>query len=453
MKNIDLQQAYKSYASNISNELADLELVSQRGSEASFQEHCQGKKSVLRVVRRTRLDYIWETLDDPNSSKTAWWLSQAQSCLVVFTIIFGTLKATEEEVLDPLTVAVVETCFDSVFCLEFILRIISAPSKFMYFTDPVNIADIVCVLGLPLRASIGFVYTSDPETLWVKGVQIMLIFFLPLFRFLKLLRYFETTRLLIDACAKSAEAVPVLSYMMALIVLVSATFIYFFEDRNNIPSMPHALWLAVVTMTTVGYGDYFPKSLGGYLTVAVLTFISVVFLALPVGIVGFEFQKSWNSRGHMLLLTRLRNNLSKWQFNAGDVQILMQYADVDGDGRLTLGEFVELIRQMRIGVSRESAAELFTLLDADCNGFVDEEEFIRSVLPDEYIKEVQRSQREALPECKRQIKKALGSLDSLRVGLLPPEEVDAVDAVSPTLSTSSKDDRKDPEDDLFHEPL
>ena len=42
--------------------------------------------------------------------------------------------------------------------------------------------------------------------------------------------------------------------MMALIVLVSATFIYFFEDRNNIPSMPHALWLAVVTMTTVGYG-------------------------------------------------------------------------------------------------------------------------------------------------------------------------------------------------------
>ena len=42
----------------------------------------------------------------------------------------------------------------------------------------------------------------------IPGVQIMLIFFLPLFRFLKLLRYFETTRLLIDACAKSAEAVP-----------------------------------------------------------------------------------------------------------------------------------------------------------------------------------------------------------------------------------------------------
>lgn len=70
-------------------------------------------------------------------------------------------------------------------------------------------------------------------------------------RFLKLLRYFEITRLLIDACHKSAEAVPVLSYMMALIVLISATFIYLFEERSNIPSMPHSLWLAVVTMTTV----------------------------------------------------------------------------------------------------------------------------------------------------------------------------------------------------------
>ncbi len=192
------------------------------------------------------------------------------------------------------------------FCLEFVFRIISAPSKWIYLTDPVNLADIVCVLGLPLRASIGFVFPqNEPMTTYEEMVAMCLVFFLPLFRFLKLLRYFEITRLLIDACAKSAEAVPVLSYMMALIVLISATFIYLFEDRSNIPSMPHSLWLAVVTMTTVGYGDYYPTSIGGYLTVAALTFVSVVFLALPVGIIGHEFNKSWQSRGHMLLMTRV----------------------------------------------------------------------------------------------------------------------------------------------------
>eukprot|EP00434_Breviolum_minutum_P005761 symbB.v1.2.005076.t1/scaffold292.1/size239810/20 len=356
VRQMDLGNAFRFYAKEISHELPELEI------ESNISDEDKQHTGVLRMVRRTRLDMIWETLDDPNSSHKAWWISQFQSWLVMATVIFGTLQATEPPVLNPVTVAVVETCFDSVFCLEFVFRIISAPSKWIYLTDPVNLADIACVLGLPLRASIGFVFPPEPTT-YEEVVEMILVFFLPLFRFLKLLRYFEITRLLIDACAKSAEAVPVLSYMMALIVLISATFIYLFEDRSNIPSMPHSLWLAVVTMTTVGYGDYYPTSIGGYLTVAGLTFVSVVFLALPVGIIGHEFNKSWQSRGHMLLMTRVRKCLNKWGFNAGDVQILIRYADTDGDGKLTLAEFVELIRQMRIGVSSEAAAELFTMLD------------------------------------------------------------------------------------------
>jgi len=408
VRQMDLGNAFRFYAKEISHELPELEI------ESNYSDEDKQHTGVLRMVRRTRLDMIWETLDDPNSSHKAWWISQFQSCLVMATVIFGTLQTTEPPVLNPVTVAVVETCFDSMFCLEFAFRIISAPSKWIYLTDPVNMADIACVLGLPLRASIGFVFPAEPLTTYEEVVQMILVFFLPLFRFLKLLRYFEITRLLIDACAKSAEAVPVLSYMMALIVLISATFIYLFEDRSNIPTMPHSLWLAVVTMTTVGYGDYYPTSIGGYLTVALLTFVSVVFLALPVGIVGHEFNKSWQSRGHMLLMTRVRKCLNKWGFNAGDVQILIRYADTDGDGKLTLAEFVELIRQMRIGVSSEAAAELFTILDTDYNGYVDDDEFLRNVFPDEYVKELQRAQREALPECKKQIGDALSRLDSLR---------------------------------------
>jgi len=411
VRQMDLGNAFRFYAKEISHELPELEI------ESNISDEDKQHTGVLRMVRRTRLDMIWETLDDPNSSHKAWWISQFQSWLVMATVIFGTLQATEPPVLNPVTVAVVETCFDSVFCLEFVFRIISAPSKWIYLTDPVNLADIACVLGLPLRASIGFVFPPEPTT-YEEVVEMILVFFLPLFRFLKLLRYFEITRLLIDACAKSAEAVPVLSYMMALIVLISATFIYLFEDRSNIPSMPHSLWLAVVTMTTVGYGDYYPTSIGGYLTVAGLTFVSVVFLALPVGIIGHEFNKSWQSRGHMLLMTRVRKCLNKWGFNAGDVQILIRYADTDGDGKLTLAEFVELIRQMRIGVSSEAAAELFTMLDTDYNGYVDDDEFLCNVFPDEYVKELQRAQRQALPECKQKINEALERLDSMRSGAL-----------------------------------
>lgn len=432
VRQMDLHNAYKYYAKEISAEMPELEV------DSVDTDARRNSEPVLRMVRRTKLDLIWETLDDPNSSNKAWWISQFQSYLVLATLIFGTIQTSETPIFTPITVAVVETTFDSLFCLEFVFRVLSAPSKWMYFSDPVNWADIVCVLGLPLRASVGFVFQPVPQTTYEEVVQVTLILFLPIFRFLKLLRYFEITRLLIDACSKAAEAVPVLSYMMALIVLLSATFIYLFEDRRNIPSMPHSLWLAVVTMTTVGYGDFYPTSLGGYLTAAFLTFVSVVFLALPVGIIGHEFNKSWQSRAHMLLMTRVRKCLNKWGFNAGDVQILIQFADTDGDGKLTLSEFVELIRQMRIGVSSEAAAELFTLLDVDYNGYVDDDEFLRNVFPDEYIKEVQRAQREALPECKKQIGLALDRLDSLRSGVTifpgPPQPTK-----SPSLSEISEE--------------
>lgn len=447
VRQMDLHNAYKYYAKEISTEIPELELDSRDGDTQRNPE------PVLRMVRRTTLDQIWETLDDPNSSNKAWWISQFQSLLVLATLIFGTIQTSETPIFTPTTVAVVETSLDSLFCLEFVFRILPAPSKWMYFSDPVNWADIVCVLGLPLRASVGFVFKPVPQNMYEEFVQVTLIFFLPIFRFLKLLRYFEITRLLIDACSKAAEAVPVLSYMMALIVLLSATFIYLFEDRRNIPSMPHSLWLAVVTMTTVGYGDFYPTSLGGYLTAALLTFVSVVFLALPVGIIGHEFNKSWQSRAHMLLMTRVRKCLNKWGFNAGDVQILIQFADTDGDGKLTLSEFVELIRQMRIGVSSEAAAELFTMLDTDYNGYVDDDEFLRNVFPDEYIKEIQRAQREALPECKKQIGLALDRLDSLRSGVTifpgPKESSSLTEISEESFPSNGAGDNEDGRDDTL----
>ena len=108
------------------------------------------------------------------------------------------------------------------------------------------------------------------------------------------------------------------------------------QDRSNIPSMQHCIWLTMVTMTSVGYGDYCPTSLEGYLTVSVLTFVSVLFLALPVGIIGYEFTHSWQNRAKVLLINKTRKCLEKWGYSASDVKVLFDYVDVDGDGNLNL---------------------------------------------------------------------------------------------------------------------
>lgn len=353
-------------------------------------------------------------MDDPRSSKAAWLISTLLKFAVVFSVGLTTYSISEEVVLQGFWRRGAQITFDVIFFCEFLLRFLSAPSKKSYLSDPLNWGDVLSAMGcLPVLCFIGFAQ-SVPETSAELRVQQFLLLFLPLARFLKLLRYFESFRLLVDAFAKSAEALPVLTYIMAFIVLLFGTSIYVQEDRSNIPSMPHCMWLALVTMTTVGYGDYFPVSMGGYMTVSALTFVSVLFLALPVGIIGHEFNVTWQKRAEMLLKTRLRNALAKFGYSFTDVEQLFDFADEDADGQLQLGEFIELVRQMRIGVTVETAAKLFHFVDNNEDGLIDRQEFIRNIFPDEYAKRTQQIQDESFIRSKRRIGVALEGLDSGR---------------------------------------
>ncbi|CAE7247568.1 KCNB2 [Symbiodinium natans] len=311
-------------------------------------------RPIMRLIYRSRCDHLWEMLDDPDSSCSAWAVSQFLKGLVLVSLILSLLVTAQEPLLDVTTSAVLETGFDAIFLMEFLCRCVSSPSKRIYVRDPFSWCDMLAALGLPLRASAGFVLQPLSSLEAPSVQQVLLLLFVPILRFLKLIRYFESFHLLVDAGKNSIAALPVLFYTMAVITLVSSSAIYLAESRDNIPSLPHSIWLALVTMTTVGYGDYAPKSTGGYFVVATLTGVSMLFLALPVGIIGHVFTACWESRAQVLLMNRVRKCLIKWGYTIKDLKILVEYVDADGDGTLNLPEFIELIRQMRIGLSSAS---------------------------------------------------------------------------------------------------
>eukprot|EP00434_Breviolum_minutum_P009091 symbB.v1.2.008007.t1/scaffold471.1/size199268/13 len=374
IRNVDLKMAWQNYAK---------EQLQQELSEVADD----GVRPLMRIMHRNRCDDLWELLDDPSSSRCAWWVSQFLATFVIASMLLSLLEAAEEEPLvNANTAAVLELCLDSFFLVEFLCRILSAPSKSSYIADWLNWPDLGTACGIIFRGFAGFVVQPSMSQ-GSREMGIILFLILPIVRFLKLLRYFESFRLLIDATRSSAEALPVLCYIMALITLTSATGMYLVEDRSNIPTIYHAMWLAIVTMTTVGYGDYFPTSLGGYIIASMLTFTSVLFLALPVGIIGHEFTRSWQTRGQVLLKTRIRRCMMKWGYNAKDLRLLIEYVDVDCDGVLALTEFLELMRQMRIGISAQSAIDLFMAFDDDSNGYIDYDEFLRQIFPEEYVKD------------------------------------------------------------------
>mmetsp|Transcript_38629 Transcript_38629/g.92270 ORF Transcript_38629/g.92270 Transcript_38629/m.92270 type:complete len:369 (-) Transcript_38629:22-1128(-) len=364
---------------------------------------------MMRILYRSRLDQLWELLDDPNSSRAAWVISQSLKLIVIASVVITNFQTTEEITINSNLAAVMESVFDVIFLAEFLCRFLSAPSKRGYLLDPINFPDFVSALPFFWRASVGFVIIkSEPMDM----TQVVLLFLLPLIRLLKLLRYFESFHLLIDACKNSAEALPVLTYVMAVITLFSATAIYLGEARSSIPSMQHSLWLAIVTMTTVGYGDFFPRSLAGYITVSFLTVLSVLFLALPVGIIGNEFTACWQKRARVLLITRARKCLAKWGYTAKDVKILFDFVDVNGDGQLDVVEFMELFHQMRIGIDMASAVDLFELFDDDQSGSIDCQEFLRHVFPNDRPQNERKT--EAIEMSRGRVSMALHRLEEIK---------------------------------------
>merc|ERR1712176_933063 len=84
-------------------------------------------------------------------------------------------------------------------------------------------------------------------------------------------------------------------------------------------------------MTTVGYGDVIPISLPGSIITSALIVITVLYMAVPLGIIGNAFTQTWNDRDRILLTHRTRDRLRQWGYGARDIPVLFQ---VSGNSRI-----------------------------------------------------------------------------------------------------------------------
>lgn len=162
-----------------------------------------------------------------------------------------------------------------------------------------------------------------------------------------------------------------------------------------------------------GVGDYTPKTAWGFIIVGVLTLISTLFLAMPVGILGQEFSNSWERRNYVILIARLRKCLLKLGIGAKDLRVLFEYIDVDGDGIISFFEFIQLIHQLRLGFAIENAVEIFNLFDDDRNAQIDYIEFLRHIFPHESQEDKERT-REVMHKSELRVSAALERLSDAK---------------------------------------
>mmetsp|Transcript_76716 Transcript_76716/g.237606 ORF Transcript_76716/g.237606 Transcript_76716/m.237606 type:complete len:281 (-) Transcript_76716:203-1045(-) len=260
------------------------------------------------------------------------------------------------------------------------LRLVSCPNPKVFILSFYAVVDLFAAAPLALRLAYGPVLPDGAVETVPHGI---LLFVVPLLRLLKTLRRFQKFHLLLKAFDLAAEALPVLLFILFFIALVFSVLIYLVE-RDNVQSLPIAFWFTIVTMTTVGYGDIYPTTDAGILITSMLIIVSVLYMAIPLGIVGEAFAQTWQDRDRLLLMHRTRDRLRQWGYSASDIPILFGITDGNADGELSLYEFRHLVTRMNIGFSDERVMKLFSSLDTSQKGTIDARSFVRGLFPEAY---------------------------------------------------------------------
>jgi len=173
-----------------------------------------------------------------------------------------------------------EWIFTLLFTIEYILRLYCVGRPLAYATSFFGVVDLLAVLPTYLSILL-------PGTQYFLVIRVLRV--LRIFRVLKLAKYVGETRLLIQALRASRRKITVFLFAVFTLVIIFGALIYLIEDpESGFTSIPRSFYWAVVTLTTVGYGDISPKTDFGQALSAIIMIIGYGIIAVPTGIVTAE---------------------------------------------------------------------------------------------------------------------------------------------------------------------
>ena len=180
-----------------------------------------------------------------------------------------------------------EWFFTIVFTLEYLLRIYSSPRPWKYMTSFYGIVDLLAILPTYM----GLIFDHTTFLLTIRALRL-----LRMFRVFKLGRYLKEAAILVKALQQSFRKIVVFFGAVLTLVLILGSMLYLIEgEENGFTSIPQSIYWAIVTITTVGYGDIAPATVLGKIlaSVAMLTGYSII--AVPTGIITLEIGKAAKS--------------------------------------------------------------------------------------------------------------------------------------------------------------
>uniref|UniRef100_UPI003AAC6BE5 voltage-gated potassium channel KCNC4 isoform X2 n=1 Tax=Centroberyx gerrardi TaxID=166262 RepID=UPI003AAC6BE5 len=264
---------------------------------------------------------IWALFEDPYSSRAARVIAFASLFFILVSITTFCLETHEafndvqnrtelvvegnvtkqvekwEIVTKPILTLVEGVCVIW-FTFEFLVRIVCCPDKVVFIKNMLNIIDFVAIL--PFYLEMGLSGLSSKAASDVLGF-LRVVRFVRILRIFKLTRHFVGLRVLGHTLRASVNEFLLLIIFLALGVLIFATMIYYAErigaspddptgsNHTHFKNIPISFWWAVVTMTTLGYGDMYPQTWLGMMVGALCALAGVLTIAMPVPVIVNNF--------------------------------------------------------------------------------------------------------------------------------------------------------------------
>lgn len=205
-----------------------------------------------------------------------------------------------------------DVCCFTVLVLETGIRIIICPQKCSFFRSLYNIVDILCILPMTLLLIIEGVHPAFWEYAGWFDIVYFLTFlgFFRILRLLKFARHYEAMSILLLSLRASLKELFLLVMLIGIGMLIFS-FLIFFAEFNNVSdfdNIPVGFWWAIVTMTTVGYGDKKPVTEWGYLVGAVCALTGMLSTGLPIPIIASNFNMYYTYAKRSALLKKRPKN-------------------------------------------------------------------------------------------------------------------------------------------------
>lgn len=286
---------------------SDEEIARKFGME---EEYLAGTLSCWQRVKPK----IWSLFDEPYSSTAAKVIGVMSVFFICVSILSFCLKTHPNMRVPAIKNITVQTAENAVawtldkiqtnphdaffyiecvcnawFTFEIIIRFVASPSKLDFVRGAVNIIDFTATLSFYIDL------TLQKLASHLENADILEFFsIIRIMRLFKLTRHSAGLKILIQTFKASAGELILLVFFLVLGIVIFASLVYYAEriqsnPDNDFNSIPLGLWWALVTMTTVGYGDMVPKTYAGMFVGALCALAGVLTIALPVPVIVSNF--------------------------------------------------------------------------------------------------------------------------------------------------------------------